>query len=341
MKLKFQLHKILSLILKTNYTQFDIREFVAICYDLALPMIRKKNGNGRIDLHRVEMDESELVYDCLADLFNRDATGNFKQLQRYFHEKFVNIEKVAEEQLIIALRQLLFKKIEQNIIRIYGENDPIYGKILRNVKLGVEHSSSLKVIERFGENYIALKNVQLNENLQPVNYEWLKQEFANTVAMHDKIPTMLKKLSKVISEQNEFSKIVSLSSVAGLFKEIYHVSWKLESAEEEYFEDTTDFDDIIKVADGVCKKVRSELYSTYVESGKKCENVFNCYIYALREVLIAEYGNGEAIQGTYFDFLNNKLIDITKETYTTEHRAVFEYIAKLGKSKMLDELKKM
>lgn len=171
----------------------------------------KKISSGKNDLHTVGMDASELVYDCLADLFNRDASGNFKQLQRYFHEKFENLEKVTEEQIIIALRQLLFKKIEQNVIRIYVEIDPIYGKILRNVKLGVEHSLLLKVIYRFGENYIAPENSHLNENLQPISYDWLKQEYARTVSINDNIPTMLKKLCRVICEQNIFNKIVSFA----------------------------------------------------------------------------------------------------------------------------------
>lgn len=341
MKLKFQLHKVLQTVLSQDYSPVDVRDFVAICFDLSLPMIRKKLSNGRIDLHTVGMDESELVYDCLADLFNRDGSGNFKQLQRYFHEKFENLGNVTEEQLIIALRQLLFKKIEQNVIRIYGEIDPIYGKILRNVRLGVEHSSCLRMIERFGENYIAPKNAKLNENFQPINYEWLKQEFARFVSIHDTVPTMLKKLCNVISEQNEFYKIVSLGDVARLFKEIHHVGWKLEITEEEYYDDSTDFDDIVKVAEDVCKRVKYELYSTYVGSGKKCETVFNNYIDALREVLIAEFGNGDAADGSYYDFLKSKLVDITKETYTAEHRVVFEYIAKLGKSKMRDELIKM
>ncbi|MDI6803913.1 MAG: hypothetical protein QME58_08705 [Bacteroidota bacterium] len=341
MKLKFQLHKILLMILSQTYSLTDVRDFVAICYDLALPMIRKKINNSKMNPLTVGMNASDLVYDCLGDLFNRDTSGNFKQLQRYFHNKFENLNIVTEEQIIIALRQLLFKKIEQNIIRIYSEIDPIYGKILRNVKLGIENSTSLKMVERFGENYITLKNVHLNENLQAINCEWLKQELARAVSIHDKIPTMLKKLYEIINSQIEYNKIVSLDNVVRLFKEIYHVGWKLERAEEEIYECTTDIDDIIKIAEDVCQKIKSELYSTYVESGKKCENVFNCYIYALRDVLIAEYGNGETIQGTYYDFLNSKLTEITKDSYISEHRTVFEYIAKLGKGKMLDELHKM
>lgn len=338
MKFKYQLHKILQHVLSHSCTQLNVRDFVAICYDLALPMLRKKISNGRIDLHTVGMDEKELVYDCIADLFHRDSAGNYKQLQRYFHEKFENLENVTDEQIIIALRQLIFKRIEQSLIRIYREIDPVYGKILRNIKLGVEHSSSLKVIERFGENYIALKNGKLNENLQPVNYEWLKQDFARFVSIHDKVPTLLKKLCNVISEQNEFNRIVALVDVARLFKDIYQVRWKLEKTEEGYYDDFTNNDDILRIIDEVCKKVKYEMYSTYVESGKKCESDYNNYIEALRELLIAEYGNGEAMHGSYYDFLKSKLIDITKETYTAEHRVVFEYIAKLGKSKIRDEL---
>ncbi|MGH2567995.1 MAG: hypothetical protein ACRDGA_06615, partial [Bacteroidota bacterium] len=208
----------------------DLREFVQVCYDLALPLIRTKIARGKINLSILGLKETDVVYDCIADLFDRDAQGGFPQIQQFFADHITEIEPSSEEKLIATLRHLVFGKVNKNIIRLYSEVDPTLSKILRNLKLAVERSKPFESIVRFDETQLVPCNVDPLLHLPPMPLEWLKQEFVRVVLLHENVPQMLVKLHRVIINQEMYQRAVPLVSTALLFKEIYMLSGEMEEA---------------------------------------------------------------------------------------------------------------
>lgn len=72
---------LLQPILSSTYTPLDIRALVQECFFLALPLIRKRIALGKLNLDIIGLKESDIVYDCLAELFNRNQEGEFKNLK--------------------------------------------------------------------------------------------------------------------------------------------------------------------------------------------------------------------------------------------------------------------
>src|SRR5258707_338569 len=197
-------------VLSGAYTPLDLREFVQLCHDLALPLVRKKIALSKLRLDAVGLGELDVVYDCLADLFQRDAEGGFPRIRNFFEKNVVGLESCAEEELVVALRRLIFGQIHQGLVRIYSEVDPTLGKILRNIKIAIEKSSRFDEVVRFGDVYLAPKGTDTLLELAPISHEYLAQEFARTVLVHDTIPTILTKLHSILVDQDTYQRIVSL-----------------------------------------------------------------------------------------------------------------------------------
>jgi hypothetical protein len=285
--------RLLRGILSGTFTPIDLREFVQLCYSLALPLVRKKIALGKLNLDSVGLKEADVVYDCLADLFRRDEKGDFPQIRTFFDHQIDRFESRSDEESLASLRGLVFGKVNNNIIRIYSEIDPILGRILRNLKLASERTRLFEQVTRFGEVYLIPCNVDPLFELAPAPFEFLQQEFCRVVLIHDNIPEMVKKIYGVLIGQKEFQRAVPLVSTALLFKEIYMPGWETEEVSREPSEETPEVDVVVRIAERVCGKLRAEMHPSYVGNGKRTEEEFERYIRTVKGILVDTFSNGQ------------------------------------------------
>jgi hypothetical protein len=304
-------------------------------------LIRKKIANGKLNLDSVGLKEPDVVYDCLADLFQRDETGGFPQIRTFFDHQIDRFENSSDEDLITSLRGLVFGKVSNNIIRIYSEIDPTLGRILRNLRLAVERSRLFEQITRFGEGHLVPRDGDAHFELPPIPFESLQRDFSRIVLIHDNIPEMVKKLHAVVIGQKRFQRAVPLVSAALLFKQIYLLGWETEEVRRESSEEAPEVDVVEAIAEKVCGELRDEMRSTYVGKGKRTEEEFERYIRALRGILVNTFSDGEANGAAYFDLLRHEFPGLTKECYRRKHRTVLEYLGKLAKERMREEMKRV
>lgn len=332
--------QIVEAILSGTYTPFDLREFIQLCYDLAIPIIRKKIGLGKLILSSVDLKETDVVYDCIADIFQRDENGDFTEIRTFFDKQLGDQGDRSEEKLVATLRYLIFAKINNNIVRLYSDADPALGKILRNLKLELKRSDSFEEITRFGDVYLVPKGIDPLFHLAPMSIDIVKETFCSVVLVHDTIPKMVAKLHAVIIEQNEFQRAVSFVSVAVLFKEIYSLGWETER-EINVVEEKLEIDDLQKIVEDICCCLRNEMYPSYVGNGKCSEDIFEKYMGAVKNILQSTFVDKHLDGSTYCEYLQSQIPGLTKEEYLREHRTILEYLAKSGKERLKSQFKEL
>ena len=325
-------------VLSGAYTPFDLREFVQLCHDLALPIIRKKIALGKLNLHAMGLKEIDVVYDCVADLFVRDEHGAFIQIRMFFEKQLGDISTSSEEQLIVTLRRLIFGKINNNIVRLYSESDPALGKILRNLKLGLERSGLFEEITRFGDLYLVPRGIDHLLHLPPIQFDFVQHEFSRTVLVHDTVPEMLKKLHAVLGGQEEFQRAISLISTAILFKEVYQLGWEAGQVTD-IVEEKIESDHLTRLIEDICHELQTEMYHGYVQKGKCSKETFGKYIETVKKILHASFVNEHLDGGTFYSYLEAQIPGLTKEEYKRDHRTILEYFAKIGKERLRAQLK--
>jgi hypothetical protein len=319
-------------ILSSAYTPFDVREFVELCYLVALPLIRSKIAQGKLQHAATGMRERDIVYDCLADLFERNSEGDFIRVRRFFEREEVVGENATDEELLIALRRLVFLKVQNNIVRLLSEADPALGKVLRNMRLGIQKERTFEAVEQFGETYL----VPAGEDPLPERPQFpldiLERELLGIVLVHDTTNVILRKLHAVLMTQNEYRRSIPLIPLALIVKKIFALAWEQQETVEEVKIEAVENDEIRRVAKHVCEQLWNGAAAGYLRKRKHPEEVIRHYLRAIEEILVQEFGSEE--QTSYFDILKRWIPRLTKTEYRARHRTTLEYLAKNAKKRM-------
>ncbi len=340
--MKFTPHhrQILRAILNGSYTPLDVREFVQFCYLLALPLVRSKIRGGKLSLDVLGLHEIDVVYDCLAELFRRDSEGVFIHVKSYFESQQIDPAVSHEDELLVTLRRLVFGRVHCSLIRLYSEADPALGKVLRNVTLELDRSSLFEHQARFGETYLMVKDSDPCLHLPPSPPDIIRQRFSQVVSVRDTIPVMLEKLHTILVSQSEFRRAIPLVTAGLLFKDAYAVAAVVEEAETSTAEQQAEQDDVLRIADIVCKSIAAEARTSYVAKGKRSAEIVDKYIDTVKEILLGEFGSGRSDGVSYYDHLKARIPGMTKAIYARKHRTVLEYLAKQAKNRMRQELRR-
>lgn len=331
---------LLRSILSGAYTPLDVHEFVHLCCSLALPIIRKKIAAGKLSSYHIGLNESDIVYDCLADLFRRDEQGKFVKLHSFFESERLDPSTCHEDEIFVALRRLVFLKVNNNIIRLYSEADPTLGKVLRNMKLANQKERLFDELQQFGETYLVPSGVEGLTDCPPFPLEQLEQEFIGAVLVHDTLMAMLKKLHQIVMGQRRYRRAIPLVAAALMVKKVYALGWEGREEEQPVAEATLLQEDIRGAADRVCARMNKKMYSTYVVRKKYPGSMVANYISAVREIIVQEYSGHQSMNSAYFDILKTFMPRMTKKEYVTKHRTILEYLAKMAKRAMVTELRK-
>lgn len=332
-----EIRPLLETILSAHYSQFHLREFVELCYFIALPLVRKKITTGRLKPDRLGMNEGGIVYDCLADIFQRDVNGRLVQLEQYINVLDTPFEHLSETDTFIALRRLIFGAINRHIPRLYADLDPALGKILRNIKLAVDRSELFEFAQVFGETCLSARNLELQIGHPPWSTRDLTLEFSRIVTLNDNIPAILTKLYGMMLSRSDVQRRVPLIAVALLVKETYALGWEQTDSDSTVV-DATDGRSLQSLVENACERVWNESRESYLASGKKSEAEYGAYLRALKEILLASANNMDA-DSSYFSILRTHMGGLTEEEYRQNHRSVLEYMVRRTRKRLRSELR--
>jgi hypothetical protein len=330
---------VLQSILSGSYTPYDVREFVRLCHTLAHPLIRKRILQGRINLESLGLRQIDLVYDCIADLFVRDSAGHFTEVEKFFEKEIGDTSNCSDVLIGDTLRRIVFSKVHVNLIRIHCGIDPAFGKILHNMDVALSRSRLFEKYVRFGETTLACCETDLLLHLPTPPLEYVRAELSRVVLIHDSVPTMLKKLRDILVAQQEFQRTVSYVSVAVLLKEVYALGVETDLEPEPSPLTSLEEEDALRWVQEVCADLRGALRSNYVEKGKMTEEMFEMYLQSASEILTDLVSNGSSGQRPFFEYLNGRMPQLTKEQYISRHKSVLEYMVRLGKERLAEKVK--
>lgn len=331
--------QLLVSILSGSYTPYDLREFVRLCSNLALPLVRKKIALGKLNLALLRMSDQDVLFDCLADLFERNEEGRFVQIEKFFERERIDIEQHSEEWLLDALRRIVFQKVNTGLVRLHSEADPVLGKILHNLDVAIDRTELFTKAIRFGESVLTPVQGDALIHLPPMPFEYLRDRFSRVILLHEPMPAMLKKLHTLLLEQHEHQRIVSFVLVGLMFKDLYKLAQKTEEATN-ITEYDTEADSVQKLIEKVSAELHRDFLEKYVQRGKMTGAQFEQYIESVKRVLCDGVDGGTRTI-SLFESLRISLPGLTKQEYAKQHRSILEYLNKDAKMRLRKEITKI
>jgi hypothetical protein len=302
-------------------------------------LIKRKIRSGKLNPHNVGLSGRDIVLDCLAGLFQRDEKGRFPKIVRFFEREAPNFRDASEEDLLVLLRKLIFGEVNHNIPRIYSEADLILGRILRNIKNAINRTDLFELTSRFGEQHLVPSKCDVLPHRPPPDPEVIQDQFFRSVSRQDSLEEMLRKLHKILTEQEEFQRTIPLVSAALMVKQVYQSGWRPEESTGSNADAELIRWDITRITNAICKKIHDEMRPTYVHSGKCSGEVFEAYIRAMREIVLDEFLFDSRDGASYFGHLQRQIPNMTKDIYNAEHKERLERFAGMAKERVGEELR--
>lgn len=330
------LKPLLGAILAGSYTPYDLREFVRVCYNLAFPLVRKEIASGKLSLRSLRMNEQDVLYDCLADLFERDSQGQIVQVREFFEREEIELDASSDEFLLDSLRRIVFRRVNTSLIRLHSEADPTLGKILHNLDVAVDRTGLFTKVFRFGESFLIPLQVDVSAHLSPMPIEYVRDRFTRVVIIYESMPAMLKKLHDILVDQQEYERAISFVAVGLMLKEVFKLAEQPKEVRN-VGESNIERADLQKLVEQVCDELYKKFYPRYVEKGKTNKELFEVYVKVVRDTLRNGLLDGSE-EVSLFELLQNNLHGLTKREYMKRHRSIVEYLAKDAKRCLKKEL---
>jgi hypothetical protein len=277
---------------------------------------------------------SDIAYDCLGDLFQRDESGRACKILAYFGG--IDVDRLSEEELLIYLRRLVVSAVNQRIFRLYQEYDPSLGRILRNMKLAIRTLENFSETERFGEAYICPALCPTLEHLPEFDRQSLVEHLQTRVSGTERVPELLATLSRFLRHQTERSRMVPLVQLALAFRDLYElknvrIAQHVEPPSEALI-------DIEMAISNTCASIKAAALKTYAAKKKISREILDAYIQAIDSALTNRLVHHDPRQSSLYEELRKNMPTLTEAQYRRIHRTRLEYLSKLANKTIAKEL---
>ncbi len=312
----------------------DVNVLVEVCHSLATPYVNKRLTKDRVLREALDLNTSDFAFDCIADLFSSAQENRFPHFQAYFAA--YRLESMSEEEVLSHLRRLVFSTASHGIFRLYNEVDPTLGKILRNIKLALEHFTSLVIFERFGDRYLTPSEGNRAAFMTPLEIDEIELGLRRCLRGTENIPFMLGKLALFLQEQPVSSRAALLSSVGVVFRNIY---MSPSDSNLVGLEDKLVMDELADVIHGSVDKVQVKMIRRYADGKKVDASLLHIYFEVIEKKLMLTL-SGDGQDKGLREILSEYLEGMSDTDYQTLHKSRLEYLSRLAGDEVVVRLKR-
>lgn len=317
----------------------ELIPFIRLCTRLAMGYLRMKIAKGyRIgeSLFMTDSEMEDIAVDCLADLFERNQTGEYVQLRRYFQPQLASTEDA--ESWLIAVRKLVVSRTEQALYRIFRERDPETAKIYRNIKLAVIHHPELELHNTPSATLIIIDQTKTlrhshSPGIDALAFEAMTPRLLAELSASDTIPELIQKCLTVIRSCKNPPYAVTLASMATLLSrfriEIQRADGRI-SQDAENPDESLVKNELRQKLKQLQKSLFKKIDDDYVKTRKINPDTALGLKNAISDIT-EDMLHGDTDQ-SYYQYINTHLPKLTSQEYRENLRTRFEYFMKCFKS---------
>ncbi|MEM6334917.1 MAG: hypothetical protein AAF752_00020 [Bacteroidota bacterium] len=328
---------VISSVIGDQPDRVAVRDLVEESHKFAMAYLWKKVRQQRLLTDMFRLSVEDLALDCIADLFQRDEEGRFNQIATYFES--VKWEDLDEAGLQIALRRLVFSKVNEGLFRRYREADPSLAKIIRNLKNAAKGSDQVYLDRQRRELMIVAETGDAEqETLPTAPVDVLESHLIAYLSSSDcdSLKQVVAGFVDFVACNPYYGNAFPVSDFAQVVRAAFvHLGEAVEDRDEETFLPGV----VQQRIDLVVEAVQADMRASYVGKGKVSSTTYETYFLAVRDVLASQFANDADEVDSYLDALQIYMPDLEKPEYRTHHRHVFEYLVKLSRSRFIEHMR--
>ena len=307
-------------------TSSQVKSVIRICHGCAEGALARRGHLGQLTKSH-GLNLSDLAYDCISDLFGRDDEGRYKALESYFSA--YDVAGFSDEEVYFHLQRLSFTKVRNGLFRLYSEMDPQLARILRNIKVAVRSLGLFAETDRLSESCLVPSFCERSEHLPSAEAADLTGWLSDEASGNEFIPELLGKLAMLLREQERFSRVVPIVTVALAIRTFYE-----QKEIPQLGEPATVIDDgVIDAAGAIndaCDEVRTRMFPKYVQRGNASAEVFDVYFQVITRMLEMRFMSHDGTDFQLSEGFLKLMPGMTVQEYRKKHRNKLEYLARLA-----------
>ncbi|MDP1675500.1 MAG: hypothetical protein Q8L88_01450 [Bacteroidota bacterium] len=327
-----QLREAIVSLLKDSLSTHQEKHLLTSAHALATNILRIKFSQSPSIKNHLGLNEHDLGYDCIAELFERDSKNQLIHFKTYFSN--FDFNALLEKEILFHFRRLVSSAVNQNLMHVYRDFDPSLGKIIRNIKLSVTAHKAFLDIDRFDEACIAPIDITLNEHLQTIDQSALFDLLSSYVRGDEFVPELLSIYSRIIREQNDYSKIVPLLTVALVFRTLFIVKQRHAPITTEQSSNNFEVTEVIQknILD-----VKTTILS-HNHHGTTSSEIIEKYFQTIQNLFLSKINASDNSSDSLFKGLQQQIAHLDSIEYRKNHRTKIEYYYRLCREAIATEL---
>ena len=312
-----------------------VNHLVHVCFKIALAYLHHRLRRGSLADNQFGISNEDLALDCIAELYQRDEAGRYTVLLQYFES--AKWETLTENELKIALRRLVFSKVNEGLFRNYREEDPNLAKIIRNVKEAAKQDKRVRLVKTRDTSWLVVGPAGTELNHLPIAPPEILEAFLlGIVCNTSNTYRAVSSLADFVAEHPHYSNGYPMSAFAQILRSSFLGRTPvLEHTETPSYE-TIEVENAIQRA---VNSVRNSLHDSYVRGGKLSLTLFNNYVDAVKKILKSTFTLYPDATDSQFEALQTIMPGLSKDAYMRQHRNILQYMFKLSRIEMLAYLK--
>lgn len=296
-------------------------------YKAALTYVRYNYRRINKFLAAVDSLTEDLALESVAPLFCAESDNQVLPIIREY--KFWQPPIHTEEDAVYFLNKVTASRVEQFLSHLLKERDPFFAKTLDSVNYLIK-KNGFKKVRYFGQRYI------VSEDCDEINAKVIDQDSFESLPseLFQNQKTVLENIFIYIKEETEFFPAIPLNALVNRLRELNLKSYSaapFENSSSSRFE----VDEIVYA--GLCtalQKLQESYATTQKLSQCECEN----FKKALKDM--AEDLKDGGINRGLFEYLQPHAKGLTKMEYQEKHHNILEYLLKVMKSTIKEEISK-
>jgi len=308
-------------------------------HHFALMRLKQLIASGRLHLQSFPLTIESTAIDCIAELFERDSDGVFIELEHFFSVEH-DLDLLTDDDVTALFRSLVFTKLHDGIFTLYRENDPVLSKILRNMKIALRQSTTLRVEQYLGMAMVVYASDEDRMHLPAHSIETVEQCFAKSLRGVKHITQYLAAFEHLISTSLDSRNMFSLIDLCVCIKR-HIMNHQIPLNDALSMEGLLFDQDAVTLVESALKHIRKDLYQRYVAKKKLNEEEFTGYMNAIDHMIRDTFLHSDGSEKNYGEYLQHHLPEISYTEYREYHRKQFEYMVKLSKKAVRERLREL
>lgn len=316
---------ILNKVLLGQSTDQEKNHLFEIFIEVSRIRIRFFSRIKYFSLERNEISMDDIALEAVSNLLS----NNENDYLEYIRNSFLNWDPPVtnEEEATNFISKLIDQSIYQTIAKKYSELDPLFAKILKEIKRA--DKEKYKIFSRLDTEYIAYKSFNEKDEFKIIPQDELIVLGVREFPENNYIKGWIDAIFDAIDEFTEYSVVLPINALA------LKIKFELTAAQKIEMNVLPDPEVQFLVREGVLiclKKIERKLKKLGEKKKKYNEKTLTMFREALTDIAY-DLLEGDQIKN-YFEYLKAYDENLTMKEYRENYRAQFEYLIKVFKNEL-------